>query len=637
MNLSHPWVLYFLWLLPPMAFAFIVYRRERRKDMERFADPELLKRLTGPNPDANPFLKALLCLTAFGLMILALAGPRWGSHYQEVHQKGVDIMVLLDVSPSMVVEDVKPNRLERAKREIRDFLNNIRGDRVGLVVFSGAAFTQCPLTLDYGAVRMFLNTVEPGLVPVPGTDLGAAIQTGISAFNTDVETDKVMLLITDGEDNEKRGIQAARKAAEKGIKIFVFGMGDPDGGPIPLSGNQGGFKKDPDGNLILSKLNEEGLREMATITGGDYVRSMAGDLDLDLLYFDGIKSKTSARSLKSGKIKVHEERFSLFIIAAFALLLFEAMLGRMRGATRLGREPASLHQQTPNTLLLPGILAASVLFLLLCIHSPGLAAPDPDTLYKEGRYEEAEKRYAKKDMDHPRDIRYRYNRGCASYKHEQFKGAMAAFTSVLKRTQDRETRFKAAFNAGNAAFKQGNFQSAKSYYAQAIRLNPENQKAKHNFELALRKLAQKETSGKEQKRPPRDQGQDRNKSQNKNRKENTEKPKEPSTDQGGEKDQQEKKPDARPETKADANPQQQQPDPTEPGEQQQPENLSGDLKPSGTLPEPAEAADRGSQAATMAEKKAEALLDNVNENRAKFLKFRIPPSKQDGVSSGKDW
>ncbi len=329
MSLSHTWVLNFLWLVPITALLFIVYNRQRTRAMERFAEPELLDRLIGDIRRGRRIIRSAFLLAALGLMLLALAGPRWGSHYQEVSQKGVDIMIVLDVSSSMLVSDVKPDRLERARREISDFIQVVQGDRVGLVAFSGAAFIQCPLTLDYGALSMFLNALRPDLVPVPGTDLGAAIERAISSFDKQSETDKVILLITDGEDNENKGLQAAREAARDGIKIFVFGIGEPSGGPVPAGEGKGGFKKDKDGNLILSKLNEEGLSEIASITGGSYIRSVAGDLDLDLLYFEGIRSRTEAATLKSGKIKVYEERFAIFVIAAFLFLLLEGLIGEV--------------------------------------------------------------------------------------------------------------------------------------------------------------------------------------------------------------------------------------------------------------------------------------------------------------------
>ncbi|MBW2109091.1 MAG: VWA domain-containing protein [Deltaproteobacteria bacterium] len=235
MRLAHLWILHFLWLIPALGVGLIISTRKRNKALAAFADTDLLPRLTGPKQPRKVLLKGLLFLGALAFMLVALAGPQWGSHYQEVHRKGVDIMLVVDVSRSMLVQDIKPSRLERARREIVDFLKVVEGNRVGLVAFSGAAFVQCPLTLDYAALEMFLNALRPELIPVPGTDLGAAIETGLSCFDFKSDTDRVMVLITDGEDNEEKGRQAAQEAYRHGVRIFVFGIGDPSGGPIPAS------------------------------------------------------------------------------------------------------------------------------------------------------------------------------------------------------------------------------------------------------------------------------------------------------------------------------------------------------------------------------------------------------------------
>ncbi|MBU1053560.1 MAG: VWA domain-containing protein [Proteobacteria bacterium] len=326
MTFARLWILHFLWLLPAIGILILFGFRQKKKSLDLVADPELLARIAGKMHKGRIFAKAVLLLCALGLMIFALAGPRWGSHYQEVSQKGVEIMILVDVSHSMMVEDIKPNRLERARREVLDFLKIVQGDRIGLVAFSGIAFVQCPLTLDYGAIQMFLDELTPDVIPVAGTDLGTAIETGISSFDFKLETDKVIILITDGEDNEKRGINAAENAKKKGVKIFVFGMGDTSGGPIPAIDGSGGFKKDQNGSVIMSKMDEESLKKIAIVTGGRYTRSVTGDLDLDLIYFDGIKTLTTAKLLKSGKIKVYEERFSFFLIAVFLLLILEVLI-----------------------------------------------------------------------------------------------------------------------------------------------------------------------------------------------------------------------------------------------------------------------------------------------------------------------
>ena len=319
------WLLNLIWLLPFLIFLFAVAGRKRDQALERFADNDLLIRLCKPESRTRRTAKSIFLILAAGLMMVGLAGPRWGEHFQEVTQKGVDIIVCMDVSMSMLVEDIKPNRLERAKREVMDLIRVIRGDRLGLVAFAGKAFLQCPLTLDYNALVMFLDQLSSDLIPVYGTDLGDAIDTAHASFEKESITDKVILLITDGEDNEEKGLSAARRAGDEGIRIFVFGIGDPSGGPVPQMG-KGGFEKDKDGKLILSKLQEKTLADIAGASGGVYVRSIEGDMDLDRLYFDGIRKKTEAGILKTGKIKIFEERFHFFLSAAFILLLLEGIL-----------------------------------------------------------------------------------------------------------------------------------------------------------------------------------------------------------------------------------------------------------------------------------------------------------------------
>ena len=634
MTFARFWVLNFLWLVPLGALALIFYNRQRKRAMEGFADPELLVRLTGKERKGKAFLQGLLMLGALGLMLFALAGPRWGSHYQEVSQKGVDIMILVDVSPSMLVEDIEPNRLERARREILDFLRVVQGDRVGLVAFSGAAYVQCPLTLDYGALQMFLDALQPDLIPVPGTDLGAAVETGLSSFDYASETDKVILLITDGEDNENRGLEAAGKAAEKGVKIFVFGMGEMSGGPIPASDGKGGFRKDEAGKLILSRLDEEGLREIAAMAGGTYVRSVAGDLDLDLLYFEGIKSRTEAVTLKSGKIKVYEERFTLFLLAAFLLLVVEGLIFKGPGRKAQGRIKA----YTFIILLLTGPIFS--------IHAWG-AEEDPDELYRQGRFAEAEKAYARSDMDNPKDIRHRYNRGCAAYQNSDFQGAMAAFKSVSRRAEDDETRYKTAYNLGNAAFKQGDFASAVMQYRQAILLKPGSDDAKVNLELALKELArQKSEKTEEQKEQSQeDSGQPGDQGDSSKADKEQEGSDASSQDKGidQESSQTQDQQDEKGQTGPGHEQQSEQESDAGTGERPKPEegsteDLSGELEPLQAMPDEQTGDQIQDTAMSMIDKKkAEALLDNINEDRSRFLQFQVPKDKRHGVLSGKDW
>lgn len=633
MTLAYGWVLHFLWILPIAGFALIVQNRSRRQSMKRFAEPALLERLTLNEHKGKRFVKDILLLSALGILFISLAGPRWGNRYQEVSRKGVDIMVLVDVSRSMMVEDVKPNRLERARREIIDFLKVVEGDRVGLTAFAGTAFVQCPLTLDYAALEMFLSALRPGIIPVPGTDLGAAIETALSAFDFKTETDKVMLLITDGEDNEHRGLEAARNATRQGVKIFVFGIGELSGGPVPSDGKQGGFAKDRDGKLVLSKLDEKTLQELSSVTDGGYVRSVSGDLDLDMLYFEGIKQKTEAQTLKSGKIKIYEERFNVFILASFFLLLMEEILDDKN-------RPES--KKRFRFLIVFVICCFSPLFLPNSVSAADL----PDKLYRQGRYEEAEKAYAKSDMDHPRDIRYRYNRGCAAFQNGRYKEAAAVFSSVMRRAKDSNIRFKAAYNLGNTAFKQGDYVSAAAYYKKALVDHPVSEDARYNLELSLRAIEKMKQKQPETPKASPEMGD--NKKQGKEEK-NSGKNGQPQNKGAQKQDQ--KKEDAH---KGDS---EKGPDDSKSGNTdasdgnrnqgsardeksgtEADEDLAGELKPLHAMSElkKENGAPEGKKSA-FDKKRAEALLDNVQENPSGILRFMIPEENRHGTASGMDW
>ena len=477
---------------------------------------------------------------------------------------------------------------------------------------------------------------------MPGTDLGAAVETGLSAFDFKAETDKVMMLITDGEDNEQRGLPAARAAAGKGVRIFVFGMGDPSGGPVPAVDGQGGFTKDSGGHVVLSKLDEKTLQDLASVTGGGYVRSVAGDLDLDMLYFAGIKQKTEDQVLKSGKIKVYEERFNIFVLAAFLLLFFEGLLDDKR-------RPAS----GKRFGFLAGLAVCGLISLM--VQTPVKAAESPDELYRQGRYADAENAYARADMDHPRDIRYRYNRGCAAFQGGRYPEAAAAFSSVMRRATDPGLRFRAAYNLGNAAFKQGDFAGAAAHYKQAIAAQPANADARHNLELALRALAQNEKQPPESPKSdpetgdsqadgePGEQGEQGEQGEDPGQNGQPPRPEAPKDDPGKSDDpggdrgkapddsgaagpessdsQQEQggKSGTRPEAGADA-------------------NRTGALKPirppAALKQGPAKAGDDPS---ATDKNRAEALLDNVQEDPAGMLRFMIPGEKRRAAASGRDW
>jgi len=597
------WAFYLLFILPVIIFLILFEYRKKRAGLKLFTDPDLLPALTAPIKRGIIFFKGFFLVIAVFFIILACAGPRWGFHLQEVQRRGVDIVFLLDVSASMQAEDVKPDRLERAKREITDFLKIAAGDRVGLVLFAGDSFVQCPLTLDYDAISMFLGSVSVDTLPVPGTDMGQGIKTALNAFDFKSAIDKVIVMITDGEDNEGRGLQQTDKAMDKGVKIFVYGIGEPSGAPIP--DETGGFKKDKTGNLILSKLNEKDLRRIAEATDGRYVRSVTGDLDLDRLYFEGIKIKTEAKALESGKIKIFEERFYIFTWLAFVFLVMEGLIGLKPGRAKLF-----------------SIMTA----LIICSGNRVWANENPEELYQKGNYQKAEQVFIKKDMDHPKDVRNRYNRGCASFQNANYEGSSAAFRSALKRTDDKQITFRSAYNLGNSLFKQGDFQGAAQAFKQAIKINPGDEDSKYNYGLALKTIEEnqkKEEEEEEEKRQEnqeqeQDQKQKQEQEQNKKNK-NDKKKDDPHKQQNKNQDNQ----------KQDSGQNDQSRNNQEQGE-------SAEQTEKGDQPDQDAGTSEEYQSGAMSKNEAEAFLDNIGEDPAAINRLRFH-GKEQKTASGKDW
>lgn len=322
----------FLLLLVPALIVFIVWAfRQKRAAMVRFGNMELIQKLTATvSPRRQRWKSALIVLTVLALT-LALLRPQWGTKLRTVKREGQDILVALDVSKSMLAEDIKPNRLAKARHEIASLIDRLEGDRVGLVAFAGEAFVQCPLTLDYGAARMFLEAMEPDLIPVPGTAIGEALKKSMEAFDQSERKHKVMLLITDGEEHVGQPVELAKEAAKAGIVIFCVGIGSPQGVPIPdfdENGRRIGFKKDRQGEVVMTKLDEITLEKIALETGGKYYRGSAGEVELERIYEE--ISAMEKKALASQQFAQFEDRHQVLIVLALLFVLIELLLPERR-------------------------------------------------------------------------------------------------------------------------------------------------------------------------------------------------------------------------------------------------------------------------------------------------------------------
>ncbi len=315
--------LYLLILIPVFIIVYVINVRLRRKSMDKFGEYEVIKSLIPLLSKRRPLTKFILMLMALALLIIAAARPQFGSKLKEVKAEGVEIIIALDVSNSMLAQDIKPNRLEKAKRAISRLLDNLRNDKIGLIVFAGDAYTQVPITTDYTATKMLLSTISTDMVPKQGTAIAEAIRMGIKSFSPDEEVKKVLIIITDGENHEDDPIAAAREAKEKGILVYTIGMGLPKGAPIPLPG-QSNFRKDAAGNVIMTKLDEATLVKIAAEGGGIYTRANNVKVGLSQLYKE--IEKLDKKELETLVYSEYEDSFQYFVGFALLLLLLEFMI-----------------------------------------------------------------------------------------------------------------------------------------------------------------------------------------------------------------------------------------------------------------------------------------------------------------------
>jgi Ca-activated chloride channel family protein len=265
-----------------------------------------------------------MTITAVILLIFAIANPQVGSKIEEVKQVGIDVYILLDVSLSMQAQDIKPSRLEKAKHEISKLIHKLRGDRIGLIVFSGEAFVQFPLTTDYSAANLFLSAVDVSTVPQPGTAIGPAIRLAMNSFKKDEDTKKAIIIITDGENHQGDVVKIAEEAANEGISIFTIGLGSATGAPIPIknaSGQQIGYKKDRYNNVVLTKLDENTLKEIASAANGKYYHGTNTEDELNKVYND--LSKFEKTEYGATRITEYEDRFYYLLFPAVILLILE--------------------------------------------------------------------------------------------------------------------------------------------------------------------------------------------------------------------------------------------------------------------------------------------------------------------------
>jgi Ca-activated chloride channel family protein len=329
--------LYGLLLIPVLSLIWFLLRANSRRQMEKLGDKELVQRLM---PDFSPQKKNWkfsLLMLALAAMIIMLANPQVGSKIEKVQRKGIDLIIALDISNSMLAEDIKPNRLQAAKQAISRLVDRLQGDRIGLIVFAGEAYTQLPITTDYSAAKMFLSSVNTDFINAQGTSISRAIELGRNTFKDmegDAETGKrnrAIVIITDGEDQEEGAVDQAKEAAKEGIIIYTIGMGTEQGGPIPLyrNGRMYGYKKDRQGHTVITRLNQIELQKIAAAGNGIFVRASNSAVGLNKI-LDEI-NKLDKTEIESKVFKDYESHFQIFAFIAILMIIIELLISERKG------------------------------------------------------------------------------------------------------------------------------------------------------------------------------------------------------------------------------------------------------------------------------------------------------------------
>ena len=466
MNFGAPEYFYGLLLVPLVGIFYGIGIFQRRKRLGLLQGPHIQTRWRLKKTMTT--IKGLLLIVASLLIVLALSRPRWGFEWVEVQRRGIDMILAVDVSRSMLAQDISPSRLERTKRKIIDFLGLIGGDRVGLVAFAGTAFVQCPVTEDPGALRMFLDYLDPELIPFQGTDLKQAIAVSLKALEDGGQgaaKDRAIILLSDGEATESTDaeVDAAIALAKKaGVVIYTVGVGTEEGGPIPDA--TGSFKKDAQGAVIISRPDEKALARIAQETGGIFVRSVADDIDLRQIYFEGIKKNLQERDIKSSHDRNWYERYQWFTGLAFLILILELFVRDLAWG--------------------PGM----IVFMVLMPAPRAQAFTLPDVLgkghsaFEKGDYNKATDQFLRQETENPEDISAIYNRSVSQYRQGNFKDAAQGFAKSSAMTQDHELAKKSLFNAGNAYVGLGDLDKAIGAYEGVLQMDPQDKKAQENLD-----------------------------------------------------------------------------------------------------------------------------------------------------------
>ena len=461
--------------LPIIVLFYFLVVKWKRNAAKKIGDPELVKEITAQYSSGKFFAKFILFSVAFALCAFAVAGLIKPDGTQKISRKGSDIMIALDVSKSMLAQDIKPNRLERAKQMISKIIDNSPDDKIGLVIFAGRAYLQMPLTLDHAAAKMYLNSASPDDVPTQGTVISQALKMSYAAFNPKEKTYKSVLLISDGEDHDDEAIKVAKQLAEQGIMINTIGIGSVLGAPI-MDEETGQYKIDSKGQTVISKLNEQELRDIA-VTGQGIFQLYSTTEEVVKNLKNKLGSIGQETTLSDSAYASFKQYFQYFLGAAFILLLLEFFTSEKRKL------------KIKN--------AVAVLFFMMISNvsfsqKTNSAILKGNKAYQENKFDEAEKEYRNALKKSEKNVTANYNLGNVLYRQEKTEEAVKAYDNAIQNTEDNVLKQKAFYNKGVAYQKEKKLPECILAYKNALILNPNDEDARQNLQRALKQQQQQQ-------------------------------------------------------------------------------------------------------------------------------------------------
>ena len=506
-----PIYLWLLVLIPVFAlFRFFTYRNQKKR-LRKFGDPNLLKSLMPDVSRFRPSVKFWILQAALALLIIMLARPQMGTKISHEKRTGIETIIALDISNSMRAEDIVPSRLDRSKMMIENLVDHFTNDKIGLIVFAGDAFVQLPITSDYVSAKMFLSSIDPSMMATQGTDIAAAIDMSMNSFTQEEGIGKAIIVITDGENHESGALEAAEAAKNKGMRVFVLGVGSTQGAPIPIPGT-GDYMKDNTGNTVMSALNEDMCRQVAQAGGGAYIHVENNSAAQQQL--DNELDKLSKKETSTTVFSDYDEQFQAFGILALLLLILEICIFDRRNPLL---KNISLFKRKGESAMKGEGMPLTRMIVLVCISITSVFSPltsayaqtdrqyirQGNKQFEAGDYANAEVSYRKAVEKNPKNPQAAYNLGNALMAQKKDSAAIEQFQSAARIETNPLRKYQSFHNIGVICQTHKMYGEAIEAYKSALRLNPNDDETRYNLVLCKHQK-QKQDKQNQQNQPNKD-------------------------------------------------------------------------------------------------------------------------------------